>query len=248
MSIAPQPRGTGPSNQRPEGDHPYWRVGDEERHFNTIQAGLRALGSGWLLATFGAAALLLRRTEGEDYWIPAEWLLVTVCVMGATGLALLWLIDQLVYHRLLNAAFLLCLKMEHDDPTLPPLRHLMMVASGNVGMARLLSLFYAVPIAGLTLVASGVATYNAASDELSSTRALLSALALIGVALLPLALLVFIHHQRPERTLKADADVFGDPSFTQTMMSGHGAVVRRFRSKASVGQSSGERESAADRH
>jgi hypothetical protein len=240
MSVASGPPEGDSRESGPGADHPYWRVGEEERHFNTIQAGLRALGSAWLLATFAAAALVLRRTEDQDYWIPAAWLVVIICAMGGTGLALLWLIDQLVYHRLLNAAFLLCLKMEHDDVRLPPLRHLMMVASGNVGMARLLSLFYAVPIAGLTVLASGVAVHNALSGERGSAGAALSAVALIAVALVPLAHLVFIHHYRPERTFKADADVFGDPSFTNTMTSHHVAVVQRFAGQSSIGRSNAE--------
>jgi hypothetical protein len=60
-----------------------------------------------LLATFGSIATLLKRDEVNNLWIPAEWVIVSVCAMGAVGPALLWIIDQLVYHRLLNALFIL---------------------------------------------------------------------------------------------------------------------------------------------
>jgi hypothetical protein len=204
-------------------DHPYWRVGEEERHFNTIEAGVRGLASAWLLGTFAASAVILRRPAEEDPWLPGAWLVVIICVMGATGLALLWLIDQLVYHRLLNSAFVLCLKMERVDDRLPPLRHLMKLASGDIGMESLLRRFYTVPIGGLMVFALGVAAYHVAIEDPS----FVPAVALAVVALLPAGLLELIRRRSPKNGLRQAAEAFGDPTFMDESQDVVTTFVRR---------------------
>jgi hypothetical protein len=130
-------------------DESCWKLGEYERHFNIIQAGIRGLASVWLLASFGAIATLLKRDEVTNLWIPADLVIASICAMGAAGLFLLWIIDQLVYHRLLNALFIVGLKLEYDEPERPPI-HASMYASGpKLGFARLLSLFYLLPIGAL---------------------------------------------------------------------------------------------------
>ncbi len=61
--------------------------------------------------------------------------------MGNAGLLVPWILDQLVYHRLFDAVFLLDLRMEYTDRSLPPIRTLMVLYSRKRGMARFLRLF-----------------------------------------------------------------------------------------------------------
>lgn len=163
----------------PSPDEACWKLAEYERHFNTIQAGIRGLASVWLLASFGAIATLLKRKEAEALWLPAVWVIVVICVMGATGLALLWVVDQLVYHRLLNAVFIVGLKLEHDDHARLPLHASMYASTPKYGFAGLLSLFYAVPILALAVVAVAVAL----SELIQEQRG--AAFGLLGLATVP---------------------------------------------------------------
>ena len=117
---------------------------------------------------------------------------------------LLWTIDQLVYHRLLNSVFLVGLKLEFDNPRIPPIRSAMMVASGNRGRARLIAFFYAVPIGALGLTAVAVSAYHATTvDDLFSLGTGLSVAALFAVALLPCSCLRGSVGAGPRRTSKS---------------------------------------------
>jgi hypothetical protein len=155
-----------------------WKLAEYERHFNVIQAGLRGLASVWLLASFGAISTVLRREEAKALLVPAEWVIVVICAMGSTGLALLWVMDQLVYHRLLNAVFVVGLKLEHDDWQRPPIHAAMYASMPRHGFASLLSLFYVSPIAALAATALVAAGYQASQDL---TAAALGLLALASV-------------------------------------------------------------------
>lgn len=116
--------------------------------------GIRALASAWLLAAVGAIGVLLR-TEANAAWLIApSSLVVIVCTLAVAGLAALWVMDQLVFHRLLNAVFLVGLKMEFDDPRLPPIRAMMMMMSAEgEDMRRWERLVYLIPLLVLATVA-----------------------------------------------------------------------------------------------
>lgn len=83
-----------------------WKIvqecGEEERHFNTLQSVYRGVASSWLLATFGAVGYLMFDKDGH---VAHTWLGAAVCIMGALGISLLWMLDLHIYHRLLVAAF-----------------------------------------------------------------------------------------------------------------------------------------------
>jgi hypothetical protein len=204
-------------------DDSCWKLAEYERHFNTIQAGIRGLASVWLLAAFGAIATLLKREEADKLWVPPEWVIGSICAMGAGGLALLWIIDQLVYHRLLNAVFIVGLKLEWSDPRRPPLHASMYASTPALGYARLLSLFYLLPIAALGAIAMAAAIY-AISGDVGGWD-----LALFGLAAVPAALAVWIFMQggRERNFYREHAGHFGDAKFTALFPRKRGKGIKR---------------------
>ena len=101
-----------------------WKIvqecGQAERHFNQLQSVYRGLASTWLLATLGAVGYLLfnKDTRGQHY----EWIAAIVAAMGAVGIVLLWILDLVVYHRLLLAVFNEGKRLEDKFPWLPRFR------------------------------------------------------------------------------------------------------------------------------
>jgi hypothetical protein len=186
-----------------------WKLAEYERHFNTIQAGIRGLASVWLLAAFGAIATLLKREEADKLWVPPEWVVASICAMGAGGLALLWIVDQLVYHRLLNAAFIVGLRLEHEDAERPPLHASMYASMPPIGFARLLSLFYVLPIAALGAIALAATLYAVGRDP-ESWDWMLFALAAMPALL---ALAISSQGGRERAFFREQAGYFGDPEF-----------------------------------
>jgi hypothetical protein len=119
----------------------------EENH-NNVQAGIRGLASVWLLSSLGAIAYLLRvGNNSASFVIAADFGVSVVCLLGAIGLSVLWSLDQLVYQSFLNAIFILALKMEYDDNTLPPIRTLESLnASHGRGIGPKIRIFYFAPM------------------------------------------------------------------------------------------------------
>jgi hypothetical protein len=163
-----------------------WKLTEYERHFNSIQVGIRGLASVWLLAAFGAITTLLNQQESASLLLPLEWVICLVSVMGAIGLVLLWIIDQLVYHRLLNAIVLVGIRLEHDDATLPPVHSAMYSFMPRKGFGYYLSLFYIGPSVALSAIALSAAGYEA-SQGFSA-----EAIGLIALAAVPAALAGFV--------------------------------------------------------
>src|SRR5688500_15835311 len=76
---------------------------NSEEHFNGIKVKCRTLASTWLLAAFAAMWFL----ASEKIWIsiPVEVIILGLGLAAASGMLLLWVLDLLVYHRLLDAYF-----------------------------------------------------------------------------------------------------------------------------------------------
>ena len=125
----------------------YWKFSEMEQHFNASQGGIRTLASGWLLASCGAVGLLLKSETNTSWLIPVGLLIILVATLACAGLSTLWVIDQLIFHRLLNSVFIVGLRLEAMDPTLPPIRSMMMKSAESKGMHRWHKFFYVVPIA-----------------------------------------------------------------------------------------------------
>jgi hypothetical protein len=128
-------------------------IGVQERHFNGIESEYRKMASTWLLATFGAMGFSL--TQNFQIAIDREVLLAGVAVAGCVGILLLWTIDLLVYHRLLDSCFAEGHKLELRYRWLPPVRVDMMDTQDREGVLTRVVLFYLAPVAFLLLVAGG---------------------------------------------------------------------------------------------
>ncbi len=129
-----------------------------EHHFNGLEFEVRKLASAWLIASFAAIAFIVRGDLVVDRsLISPDPLLILVAGLAQIGLFSLWILDQVVYHSLLDAVFTTALHLERRLPELPPLRSTMLRLTGGAGVARYLSLFYMLPMA----VFAGVAWWAA---------------------------------------------------------------------------------------
>ncbi len=202
----------------------YWKICDVEQRFNTTQSTVRALASTWLLTAFGAIAMLLR-TDGTVTWLfPKPVLLVLVATMASIGLFTLWIVDQIVYQRLLGSAFMVGLKMEHDNHELPPMRALMMHSAEGVGMSRWLRMFYVIPMVSFLLITVVMALLpempgqNGLEDGIFLIEhpvLLVITLAMVQVALI---IAIFVKDQDIHIQTKERARLFNDKGFTKLFL------------------------------
>jgi hypothetical protein len=157
-----------------------WKVvtecGEEERHFNQLQSVYRGIASTWLLATFGAVGYLLYDKDGK---LAHPGIAGGVCLLGASGIVLLWLLDLKVYHSLLEAAFWEGQALEKYCPWLPQMREGMVQRAGKVRL-KLAGYYF---LTAIVLLGVGVGLFDYYGFRWA---AFLSAAVggLIGVALL----------------------------------------------------------------
>lgn len=86
----------------------------------------------------------------------SEFALAAVCSLVAMGLAVLWMIDQLIYQGFLDAIFVVALKLEHDHCFLPPVRTVIALnANKGRSVRSWLSWFYFLPICIFLLLGAG---------------------------------------------------------------------------------------------
>ncbi len=104
----------------------YEKISASEQNFNALQLEYRKLASGWLLAVFGGIGFLLSTNYEDQNAISIYFLIYLVGVGGFIGICLIWLLDLIVYHRLLRSYFLTGLQLEYLYPQfLPPTRSIM---------------------------------------------------------------------------------------------------------------------------
>jgi hypothetical protein len=111
----------------------YCELGVIDRHFGSIQSHYRALASTWLLAAFGAIGFILAKDFNPI--IAKDLLIATIGICGAIGIYLLWVLDLLVYQRLLDAAFVEAKKLETRNTWLPQVRNNMTMLLGGKGLS-----------------------------------------------------------------------------------------------------------------
>ena len=95
-------------------------LGASERHFNNLETEYRKLASLWLLAGFTGMGFILK--ENPDMAVPREWVVMGIGLAASIGIFLLWIVDLLVYHQLLDACFEQAKKIEIEYPQFPKLR------------------------------------------------------------------------------------------------------------------------------
>ena len=133
------------------------RLAENERHFHTIQAGIRGLSSTWTLAAFASIAVLLKQ-EGEVKWLFSPFaLVILVSLMANMGLSVLWTIDQLVYQRLFNTNYIAGLRLEQRFSVIPPVRAIQALTTRGRSIASWVKFFYVGPMVSLAVIAVAAA-------------------------------------------------------------------------------------------
>jgi hypothetical protein len=143
--------------------HALAEIGEAERHFNQLGSQYRILASTWLLAAFGAIGYVL---TAEHLAVSAASIVLLVSLAGSVGILLLWTLDLLVYHRLLDANFLEGLKLELEFPAVPQIRWAMWQQfSAGLGVTTLLRIYYC----GCSLAPMAAGAYLLAASASPST-------------------------------------------------------------------------------
>jgi hypothetical protein len=105
-------------------------LGASERHFNNLEAEYRKLASIWLLAGFAGMGFILK--ENPQMAVPREIALLAIGLATSLGIFLLWIVDLLVYHQLLDACFLQAKEIEKKyKHALPQVRSSMETTQGG---------------------------------------------------------------------------------------------------------------------
>lgn len=128
----------------------------DEHHFNDIEIGLRKLASGWLLAALGAIAFIVQGAYitdgGSNLMLSPNSLIIIICCMANLGLYLLWQLDQMAYHKLLDAVFYLGLSLEQKYPDkLPPIR--IKMREHTRGISKYVRWYYLLPMLVFGIIA-----------------------------------------------------------------------------------------------
>jgi len=129
------------------------RLAENERHFHTIQAGVRGLASTWTLAAFASIAILLKQEKDVTWLFSPLGLVIIICLMANIGLSVLWIIDQLVYQRLFNTNYIGGLRLEQQFSFIPPVRAIQALTTRRRSIASWVKLFYIGPILAFALTA-----------------------------------------------------------------------------------------------
>jgi len=192
----------------------YWKFAESEQHFNETQAGIRNHAATWMLAAFAAIALLLK-TEKDAQWMVSPAVLVAVVALMATiGLMVLWINDQLVYQRLLDCGFIIALKMEYDNPGLPPIRTMMMYAAEGKGMSRWMTYFYTIPMWGFLAVSVAAIflrqSIGSTSKGMSEDQSLV---VLVALCVGQLVATLWVHRKKAEVGATERARQLGNKDF-----------------------------------
>jgi hypothetical protein len=127
-------------------------IGVQERHFNGLQTGYRNMASVWLLATFSGLGFAI--SQKLEVTVQREFLIIVIAIAGGVGIALLWVLDLLVYHRLLDSCFIEGLILEERYSWLPAFRSNMMTTQNKQGVVFRTVGFYLAPIVLLILIST----------------------------------------------------------------------------------------------
>ena len=163
------------------------RLAENERHFHTIQAGVRGLASTWVLAAFGGIALLLQAKKESTWLFQPLPLVIVICLMANCGLSVLWIIDQLVYQRLFNTNYLAGLRLEQQFSFIPPVRAIQAFTTRGRSIAFWVEFFYGAPLVAFAIVAFAAAIFSVSNGPMNRVAMLLGAF--LGTA--PLVWLIY---------------------------------------------------------
>jgi len=150
---------------------------DREKHFNDLQSHYRSLASTWLLAAFGGIGFVLSTKLSAP--LPWEVLVSGIAIAGALGIALLWVVDVLVYHDLLISGFIAGKQLEEAFGWLPPIRSHFGKPKRLFSVRTYVAVFYASGV----LVLCGGAILILLISEAAAVGRLWIVLAAVGIVL-----------------------------------------------------------------
>jgi len=214
----------------------YWKLSEMEERYNSSSAGIRALASAWLLASLGATGWLFSSYSHDTWPLPLGFLVVLLMTLSGVGMITLWVMDQLVFHRLLTSVFLVGLKIEKDDQEIPPIRSMMMKTQEGLGTHRWERFFYLAPVSVFILIS--VVMIAGGSDQLFSPNKEYFSVNLyrlgIFLVVLQLVAVTWLIAKLPSMSLKTRASYFEDAEFTELIEdSRFDIIISRFHSKPS---------------
>ncbi len=163
---------------------------DAENHFSRMQAKYRTLASTWLLAGFGGMGFLL--TNKLSVPIPTEVLVFAIAFATSLGILTLWILDILVYHRLLDACFSEAVKIEKENPKLPQVRLAMMRSQPGGEVISYMIWFYVSLITGPLVFGGAIFAYWCFTVAVAS-----GILAIVGTLAAITFLLVLVRKNSP---------------------------------------------------
>lgn len=132
----------------------YKELGTHERHFNTIQGVYRGLASTWFLACFAAIGFIYSKDNKFEIPFNTELVASLTATVVSSGIFLFWLLDVVVYHRLLLAVISTTKNFEmKNSDTLPSLRSEMEGETKCFYVRKAISIYYFVQILILVITA-----------------------------------------------------------------------------------------------
>lgn len=217
-------------------------IESKENHFNSLQMGIRGMASTWILAGFTGIAFFIKSSDTDStiyLKIFSSFSLINlICLMIVVGLFILWVLDQLVYQRLLNACFVAGLYDEFLDPQTPPIRTLMVVGSEHKGMTRWFNLFYFLPMMVFNLLSVAcwcLEFFLRVGDEKTFLTS-----SILGIILFIATIYIwnFIYSEKQQTPFVNLIKSFDKPKFTNIYLNDNAEqVIRRYElSKSTVSQ------------
>lgn len=173
-------------------------LAENERHFHTIQAGVRGIASTWTLAAFASIAILLKQEKDVSWLFPPFALVILICLMANIGLSILWVIDQLVYQRLFNTNYIAGLRLEQQFSDIPPVRAIQALTTRGKSIASWVKFFYVAPILAFALIALVTAFISIRSGWKPDPTIDLAGIAMAIAALVSLTPFVWVVYQARE--------------------------------------------------
>jgi hypothetical protein len=131
----------------------YNHIGEEERHFNSLELEYRKLTSHWLLVSLGAIGFVLSKKEVVpiNIWV----LVIGICIAATIGILVIWFLDMRVYHELLHAAFREGVRLEREFPEfLPQIRNNMIESQQGGDIIKRVMFYYFFSILLLVAIAN----------------------------------------------------------------------------------------------
>jgi hypothetical protein len=133
--------------------------------------------------------------------------------MVVVGLFILWILDQVVYQRLLNAIFVTGLYKEAVDPKVDPIRVMMVIGSEYKGMSKSYDLFYFIPMMSFNLFSAGAwILENIILGPNHKTNAVSSTIGMI-VILMTASIWTYIKYKRRKNRFSSLLKPFSDKDF-----------------------------------